>query len=495
MSTLTKQQRELYRKIACAARANPFGRERHHLDTELVGLPPDAPLPLTLEKLMLRVNREVSDLMARDAADLRRYDGPDRALLRTLFLFDFFHRYTAAFDDLILAQLTAGDESITVPFADEFLALLARHGFARAEALRCLALLWQLRRAFHFIRQRILGDTPALRALREQLWNNVFTADRAAYDRHLWLRMEQFSTLVVGETGTGKGTAAAALGCSGFIPYDPQRAAFAESFTRCFVSANLSQYPATLIEAELFGYRKGAFTGAISDYAGLFARCSAHGAVFLDEIGDLPVPLQVKLLTVVEERGFTPLGSRERQRFPGRVIAATNRPLAELRAAGAFRDDFYYRLCSDVIVLPTLRARLAENPAELKLLVRALVERVAGADAGELAAGVLTALRHTPGAGYHWPGNVRELEQAVRRVLLTGNYQPDTAAPAPSADDDFLRQAAAGLLDADTLLAGYSALLYRRNGTYEEVARKLGVDRRTAKRHLTPPPRKYQDAG
>jgi len=174
-----------------------------------------------------------------------------------------------------------------------------------------------------------------------------------------------------------------------------------------------------------------------------------------------------------------------RQRFSGRVIAATNRPLAELRAAGAFRDDFYYRLCSDVIVLPTLRARLAENPAELKLLITALVERIAGTAAPELAARVHAALRRSPGPGYPWPGNVRELEQAVRRVLLTGNYQPGPAATAPGADDDFLRRAAAGLLDADDLLAGYAALLYRRGGTYEDVARRLNVDRRTARRHLT----------
>ncbi|HNW93772.1 MAG TPA: sigma 54-interacting transcriptional regulator [bacterium] len=439
---------------------------------------------LDMQERILAKNAEVAYAVALSQLQADLPEIPERGMIRALILFDCFHQFAGAFDELIRAQVTAGDVSVPVPFADDILALLARCGFARDEALRCLALLWQLRRSFYFIRERILGDTPAMRALREQLWNNVFTADRIAYDRHLWTRMEQFSTLIIGETGTGKGTAAAALGGSGFIPFDARRGCFAESFTRCFVSANLSQYPATLIEGELFGYRTGAFTGATADYDGLLARCSAHGAVFLDEIGDLPLPLQVKLLTVVESRSFTPLGCREALRFSGRVIVATNRPLAELRAAGAFRDDFYYRLCSDVIVLPTLRARLAENPTELTLLVTALVARIAGDAGGVLAQRVLDALRRSPGPSYHWPGNVRELEQAVRRVLLSGSYQPDAAAPAPAADDDFLRQAAAGLLDADALLAGYAALLYRRGGTYEEVARKLGIDRRTAKRHI-----------
>src|SRR5436309_805666 len=117
--------------------------------------------------------------------------------------------------------------------------------------------------------------------------------------------------------------------------------------------------------AERFGHRKGAVTGAVEHHEGVFERCNAHGALFLDEIGEASIPVQIKLLQVLQERTFTALGGHEKKRFSGRVIAATNRPLAALRRDGRFRDDFFYRLCSDVIEVPTLRQRIAESPAEL----------------------------------------------------------------------------------------------------------------------------------
>src|SRR5262249_44682392 len=147
----------------------------------------------------------------------------------------------------------------------------------------------------------------------------------------------------------GKGTAAAAIGRSGWIPFDERSGRFAESFTKAFVFINLSQYPEALLESELFGHRKGAFTGAVESHEGLFARCSPHGAIFRDEIGELPATVQIKLLQVLQERVFSPVGSHEKHRFRGRVVAATNRAIHDLRQKGAFRDDFFYRLCSDII--------------------------------------------------------------------------------------------------------------------------------------------------
>jgi DNA-binding NtrC family response regulator len=292
--------------------------------------------------------------------------------------------------------------------------------------------------------------------------------------------MEDFSTLLLEETGTGKGAAAAALGRSGFIPYDEGKKSFVESFMRSFISVSLSQFPESLIESELFGHRKGSFSGAIDHHEGVLARCRPHGAIFIDEIGDVPPTVQIKLLQVLQERVFSPVGSHEKLRFRGRVIAATNRPLDALRKEGAFREDFFYRLCSDVITVPPLRVRLREDPDEMDQLLRHLVRRLTGQDSGSLAGEMREALARSPGKDYPWPGNVRELEQAVRRILIAGRYEGSR----PEVPNDLAAGIEAGTLDAESLLSGYCRLLYQRAGTYEEVARKMGLDRRTVKKYI-----------
>jgi len=190
------------------------------------------------------------------------------------------------------------------------------------------------------------------------------------------------------------------------------------------------------------------------------------------------VPVQIKLLQVLQERTFAPVGGRERKRFSGRVIAATNQPLDRLRSEGRFREDFFYRLCSDVIRVPTLRERIAESSAELPQLVRILVERIAGT--ADLADQVMERLPNN----HFWPGNVRELEQAVRRILLTGRYTPEAAAAASDEDAMLVEKLRAGELTAAELLARYSAMLHRRLGTYAEVAKRTGLDPRTTRKYV-----------
>jgi transcriptional regulator with GAF, ATPase, and Fis domain len=292
--------------------------------------------------------------------------------------------------------------------------------------------------------------------------------------------MEDFSTLLLGETGTGKGAAAAAIGRSGFIPFNPGTKKFEESFTKAFVSINLSQYPETLIESELFGHRKGAFTGAIEKHEGIFSTCSPYGAIFLDEIGDVSIPVQIKLLQVLQERKFTPVGSHDQVRFKGRVIAATNKSIDLLRREGKFRDDFYYRLSSDIITVPPLRQRIRETPKELEKLAEHLMERICGKD---LKFPILEKLRKNPGKMYAWPGNVRELEQAIRRIMITGNYSGDTAIE--SAGDSALNQAVEiGNLTAKELVEKYCFDLYETYGNYGEVSRQTGLDWRTVKKNV-----------
>jgi transcriptional regulator of acetoin/glycerol metabolism len=178
------------------------------------------------------------------------------------------------------------------------------------------------------------------------------------------------------------------------------------------------------------------------------------------------------------------VGSHEKRRFSGRVIAATNRPLDRLRREGHLRDDFYYRLCSDVIVVPPLRQRLAEHPGELDLLLENVVARLTGTAVPELVASIRKALARDVGGGYPWPGNVRELEQAVRRVLLNRRYRGDAAATSGGWRERLLRGIDGGTIDTGQLVCGYCALLHERHGTYEEVARRTGLDRRTVKKHV-----------
>jgi transcriptional regulator with PAS, ATPase and Fis domain len=296
--------------------------------------------------------------------------------------------------------------------------------------------------------------------------------------------MEDFSTMLLGDTGTGKGAAAAAIGRSGYIPFDDRKRIFTESFAKSFTALNLSQFPEALIESELFGHRKGAFTGAIEAHEGIFARCSKYGAIFLDEIGDVGIPIQIKLLHVLQERTFSPVGSHEKLQFRGRIIAATNKPLDELRGSGRFRDDFFYRLCSDVITVPSLRQRIEETPEELDDLISLIVNRLMGQIPSGTIEMVRSAITASLGKEYAWPGNVRELEQAIRRILLTGSYQGDYKTIAPDLCRGLQDGIANGALEAEALLAGYCALLYQRLGVYEEVARRTGLDRRTVKAYI-----------
>ena len=472
---LTASDREFFTVLGEVVFLNPFSERRAQL---IVKLAPGAKLgDLTADREALA--RVVAPRLASLIKGIDRFSAEERLLLEPALLYVSYHRCVPQLDALIERQAKGG-ASLPVPFAEPAIADMVQHGFAPERAMRLFAFFFQLRRAFYFIDRSLAGECESMRRLREALWNNVFTHDMRGYEAALWHRMEDFSTLLLGETGTGKGQAAAAIGRSAFIPYLPGERRFAANFAESFMAINLSQFPETLIESELFGHRKGAFTGAIEHYQGVFERCSAHGALFLDEIGEVSIPVQIKLLQVLQERSFTPLGGHEKKRFSGRVIAATNRALEALRGDGRFRDDFYYRLCSDVIEVPTLRQRIAESPAELQVLVGLIVGRIAGIVDDEVPAAILEKLPR----GYAWPGNVRELEQAARRIVMTGRYAPAPAQAAPAEEEMLLARLRAGELTAAELLGRYSAMLYRRLGTYAEVAKRTGLDPRTSRKYV-----------
>src|SRR6185437_11282981 len=222
------------------------------------------------------------------------------------------------------------------------------------------------------------------------------------------------TVLITGETGTGKEVAATALHLAGPRRQGP------------FVPLNCSAIPAALLESELFGHARGAFTGAVQSRAGILER--AHGGtLFLDEIGDLPLDLQPKLLRVLQERTVQPLGAAQAVRVDVRVVAATNCDLLRRVEEGQFREDLYYRLNVVPIEMPPLRRRRADIP----LLAEHLVEKICrleGIPRKRIAADALERF-----ARHSWPGNVREFENAIEMAIaLSGDRAWLAAADFPS---------------------------------------------------------------
>jgi hypothetical protein len=480
---MNAEDREFFTKIKQAAFSNPFGEERKDVDLELTGLKADTPNSEILATLEAKVAEKIKTVIKREPAGLSGLSGQDRLLLRYGFLFSQFHSSCDDFDRLIEEQIRTGATPCRVAFAGDVLREFSDFGFSRQEALRYFALFFQMRRAFYFI-SGIAGRSWCVRNLRSSLWENIFTKDVSLYDQYLWNRMEDFSTMLLGETGTGKGLAAAAIGRSGFIPFNEKTNSFSESFTQAFISINLSQYPEQLIESELFGHTKGAFTGAVEAHNGIFSRCSPCGAIFLDEIGDVSIPIQIKLLQVLQERFFTPVGSHKLERFQGRVIAATNKNVQKLREQQEFRDDFYYRLCSDIIEVPPLRRRLAEDPGEIDEILSFIIKRILGQTSVEIVQMVKDFLHSNQPKDYSWQGNVRELEQCVRRVLLKNTYDWPQQEPSGNAISRITQGIESGSMTAQEMLSDYCRILYDRLGTYEAVAKTTQLDRRTVKKYI-----------
>jgi len=410
-----------------------------------------------------------------------------------LVLFAIFHRYCARFDETIAGSETS--DAFRAPYYREFAAETER--LLRRPAVTLLdecppealfAFFFQVRRAFVHIHRSLVGASRPMARLRATIWQSVFTHDLRRYRRCLYTRMGEITTLVTGESGTGKELVARALALARHLPFDTRRGVFAGHPAQLFFPLNIAALSPTLIESELFGHRRGAFTGALADRAGWLEVCPAEGTVFLDEIGEVDASIQVKLLRVLQSRGFQRLGESNPRRFAGRIVAATNRDLeAEIRA-GRFREDFFFRLCGDQIAAPSLRDQLSDTPGDLALLVGVVARRLVGeTEAPAVAAEVVAWIERELGADYAWPGNFRELEQCVRNILLRREYRPHPTAGRRGDIPDWDTIFATGSWTAERLLAHYCSSVHSSTQSIEETARRLDLDRRTVKAKLASP--------
>jgi transcriptional regulator with GAF, ATPase, and Fis domain len=210
------------------------------------------------------------------------------------------------------------------------------------------------------------------------------------------------TVLIQGETGTGKELIARAIHN------------LSSRCGRAFVKLNCAAIPLDLLESDLFGHEKGAFTGAITQKIGRF-EVADRGTLFLDEVGDIPPALQPKLLRVLQEQEFERLGSTRTQRVDVRLVAATNRDLTEMARRGEFRSDLYYRLNVFPIMLPPLRARTEDIPALVTHFVETFTRRM-GKCINHIPQSTLSAL-----SSYEWPGNIRELQNVIERAVILSN--------------------------------------------------------------------------
>jgi DNA-binding NtrC family response regulator len=252
--------------------------------------------------------------------------------------------------------------------------------------------------------ERLQTDNRYLLAEREEEFNHYGIVGRSRVMQEVIQKAElvaesRSTVLVTGETGTGKEMVARAI-----HDRSAQRA-------RPLIKVNCAAIPETLLESELFGHVRGAFTGAIASKKGKFALADG-GTIFLDEIGTMIPALQAKLLRVLQEREFEPLGSERTERVDVRVIAATNRDLRQLVAEGKFQEDLYYRLNVIPIDIPPLRDRREDIPVLVDHFVRKHAQRV-GRSFERVEERVVATLQ-----AYDWPGNVRELENTIERAVV-----------------------------------------------------------------------------
>ena len=280
--------------------------------------------------------------------------------------------------------------------------------------------------------------------------------------------------LILGETGSGKGAIAKALHMESPRSGGP------------FVTVNCAALPEPLLESELFGHAKGAFTGAIRERSGLFAEAEG-GTLVLDEVGELPLSLQAKLLHVLEHSTVRPVGASKERAVDARVVAATHRDLPQMVKSGTFREDLLYRLDVVALSVPPLRRRPEDLPELVAHFVAVYREKHPHASLRGFTPEATAIL-----ARYRWPGNVRELAHLVQRLVLLSRRElagPEDLPPALRNDTGSPWEADGEVLPIRAIQRGYAAWAYRKLGSNKsQTADALGIDVKTLSKWLSDEP-------
>jgi DNA-binding NtrC family response regulator len=351
-------------------------------------------------------------------------------------------------------KLGAGDYLIKPCHPDELLMVAARLLEMRQLRREVTHLRQQLREVERF--GEIIGKSPRM----QEIYQIIEAVSQ-----------NKSNVLLSGENGTGKELVARTIHAKGPLSAKP------------FLAINCGALSETLLESQLFGHRKGAFTGAIEDHEGVF-QAADGGTLFLDEITEIPLPLQVKFLRAIQEKEVTPLGSTRPVRVDVRIIAATNRNLEDAVRDGTFRTDLFYRLNVVPIDLPPLR----ERREDILLLVERFTEdfsRVYGVEPKRVTTAAMERI-----VQYTWPGNIRELQNAIERAFALSSEPEITLKDLPPA---VLRAEEPGLaaepamepLPFDEIeRRNIVAALQRTGGNKNEAARLLGIDRQRLYRKI-----------
>ena len=500
MNTLwSSQQQHIAQALGNLGFTNPFGEQRIALEKQILGTDYTpafhvwviTPTHQGFSPNLAKLSKVAETLLQQAQQQLNTGYSPNTKewdIYGELALYALYYRYESLFYQVVIqTNISRIDTPFFARFSKEWQHIFGNTPLSQQQQYQCthmFALFFQIRRAFHFIFRAILGTSRAAAALRMSVWQSIFGYDIRRYHRSLYSRMHEVSTLILGESGTGKELVASAIGLARYIPFDGKSQRFEGDYGQDFQAVHLAALPLTLLESELFGHKKGSFTGATSDRAGYLETAQHSQSVFLDEIGELPAEVQVKLLRVLQNRRFQRVGDNQSREFYGKIISATHRDLGAAIEQGHFRADLYYRLCSDIIRTPSLATQLADNADELHHLITLVTAKIVNTEiANEVAKEAHDWIRqHLP--NYTWAGNMRELEQCVRSILIHGAYYPARGGNIKDCKQQFANEIMAGNLDHDTVIGRYYALVYSQTQNYEAAAQRLNTNWRTVKSRM-----------